>query len=138
MKITLYELFILCDIDNTDIGDDVYDWGVNFACYVDKGKCKDYYNKLMRMFATQIECDKYRPNWYSHCFVSKYIKEHIDVFRTFLNEENREGFKPENYNNTENDDEQFFDIYMTSMEQLISGNYSDKQYEKLYKMLGGK
>ena len=138
MKITLYELFMLCDIDNTDIGDDIYDWCVNFACYTDKSKCKDYYDKLMRMFATQIECDKYRPTWYSNCFVSKYIKDHIDVFKTFLNEENIKGVRPQDCENCETDDELFYDVYMSSMEQLINGNYSDRQYEKLFKLLGGK
>ena len=135
MKITLYELFQLCQIDNTDIGDDVYDWGVNFSCYIDKKKCTDYYSKLMRYFATQIECDHYQPKWYSNCFVSKFIKEHLDVFTKFFNEENNENYQPQKYEDI--DDELFYDIYMTSFESLIVGNYNDEQYEKLFKMLKG-
>ena len=135
MKITLYELFQLCDIDNTDIGDDVYDWAVNFSCCVNKKDCTDYYSKLMRYFATQIECDHYDPKWYSNCFVSTFIKEHLDEFTKFFNEENNENYQPQKYSDF--DDELFCDIYMTSFENLIVGNYSEEQYEKLLKMLKG-
>lgn len=137
MKITLYELFQLCDIEDTDISDDVYDWWVDFSCCTDKSKCTDYYDKLMRYFATQIECDRYRPNWYSNCFVSKFIKEHLNVFRQFLNEENREGRRPKDCEDSETDDETFYTIYMTSMKQLIGGDYSERECEKLFKMLKG-
>lgn len=138
MRITLYELFQLCDIESTDIGDDVYDWCENFSCYTDKSKCKEYYDKLMRFFAIKIECDRYRPNWYSNCFVSNFIRENIEVFTKFLNEENIEGHRPMDYANEPMDDELFYDLYMGSMRFLIAGEYSEKQYEKLFKMFGGK
>lgn len=136
MRISLYELFDLCDLDDTDICDDVYDWAVNFSCIVNKSDCLDYYDKLMRLFATKIECNKYRPNGYTNCFVSQFIKDNMFVFTSFLNEENREYCRPKDYDDI--DDDVFYDIYMQSIEQLITGGYSDRQYEVLYKMLGGK
>ena len=136
MRMTIYEMFIFCELEDTDICDVKYDFANNFACYTKKGDCKDYYDKLMRMFATQIECEHYRPKWYSPCYITEYIEKNIDVFNKFMNEENNESFRPKNY--TDIDDETWYDLYMETFKNLINGNYSERQYEKLYKMLGGK
>ena len=136
MRMTIYETLVFCDIDDLDIADDIYDFANNIGCERDKSKIKDPYDKLMRFFCTHIELSNYRPKWYSNAFVSEFIKKNIDVFNKFMEEENNEMFRPSTYD--EIDDETWYDLYMQTFANLINGNYSDRQYDKLYKMFGGK
>ena len=132
---TIYEMFLFCEIDETDIGDDTYDWVNNFSCCMDKSKAKNPYDKLMRYFATNIEVSNYKPKWYSNAYVSDFIKKHIDAFNKFMNENNIEGFRPCEYDDI--DDETWYDLYMNTFSNLINGNYSDEQYAELLKLLKG-
>lgn len=135
MRMTIYEMFLFCEIDGTDIADDVYDWVNYFGCCMDKSKSKDAYDKCMRYFATHIEVSNYRPKWYSNAFVSEFIHKNIDAFTKFMNENNITGFRPCEYD--EIDDELFYDLYMNTFGSLINGNYSDSQYAELLKLLKG-
>lgn len=137
MKITLYELFTLCNITDTDIADNTYDFVVNFSCHLKKGQCHDHYELLMRKFATQIECDRFDVDTptMAHCDIYGFIKKNIDVFTRFMNEENKEDYQPQNYE--EIDDETFYDLYFNTFESLVVGNYGESDYEKLFKALGG-
>lgn len=133
---TIYELLSFVEgIDGIDIGDDVYDFVTHIDCHIKKGECKDNYDKCMRYLCTQLELSCYRPNWYSNCYISEYIKKNIDAFTKFMDEENDEKFKPKNYEDI--DDEMFYDLYLNTFENLVVGNYADQDYEKLLNYLKG-
>lgn len=140
MKISLYELFGLCNLDSVDIADNTYDFAVNFACNLDKNKCKDYYDKLMRMFAIGIECGNFEI-WSSpvaHCDIVAFIRQHYTSFNVFMSHNNRDGYKPQEYDLVEEDTDLWYDLYMNTFESLVIGNYSDEQYKELYQLMGGK
>ena len=80
-----------------------------------------------------MELGNYRPNWYSTCYISEYIKKNIVAFNRFMNEENDEKFQPQHYE--EIDDETFYDLYLNTFENLVAGNYADEDYEKLLRYL---
>lgn len=134
MRMTIYEFLSFCeDVDGLDIGDDVYDFVTHIDCKLKKGQCKDNYDKCMRYLCTQMELGNYRPNWYSTCYISEYIKKNIVAFNRFMNEENDEKFQPQHYE--EIDDETFYDLYLNTFENLVAGNYADEDYEKLLRYL---
>lgn len=140
MKITLYELFDLTKMDSVDIADNVWDFMTNFGCKVKKDKCKDYYDKLMRLFAINIECNHFelRSSPVAHCYISEYISKNINAFNTFMGKNNRDGYKPSEYKLVEEETDLWYDLYMNTFESLVVGNYSDDQYKELYELLGGK
>lgn len=137
MKITLYELFTICDIDETDIADNTYDFIINFGCCIKKGQCNDNYDLLMRRFATKIDCDKFDIDspTLAHCDITGFIKKNIKAFNVIMEEHHWDDYKPSSYDDI--DDETFYDLYFSTFENLVTGNYSDKIYGELLKALGG-
>ena len=137
MKTTLYELFTLCGITETDIADNTYDFAVNFSCHLKKGQCHDNYDLLMRRFATQIECDKFDVDSTSmaHCDIYGFIKKYLNQFNVFMNEYNRDGYRPIEYEDI--DDETFYDLYFETFQSLVVGNYSDEAYGRLLHLMLG-
>lgn len=134
MRMTIYELLSFVEgIDGIDIGDDVFDFVTHIDCHIKKGDCQDNYDKCMRYLCTQLELSNYKPNWYSNCYISEYIKKNIVAFDRFMNEENEEKFQPQNYDDI--DDETFYDLYLNTFENLVVGNYADEDYEKLLRYL---
>lgn len=134
--VSLYQM--ICHVGSGfDICDDEYDWGVYMDCYKSWEECDDYYDRIILLFALNIRCVKYNDDWYSPCKVSEFIAENIKAFRQFFNEENREGYRPMDYENADDShsDEGFYEAYMMPLESLIAGNYSEDDYEKLYKLL---
>ena len=139
--VSLYEAIMRQNGEGFDICDNVWDWGIYIGCpksFEEAGD--DWYDKCMLLFCLNIRCKKVQPKWYSICLVSQFIKENIEVFRTFFNERNREGFRPSDYKHADDDTEDagFFEAYMEPMESLIAGNYSESDYKDLYLLLGGK
>lgn len=118
-----------------DITDNYWDWG----CYFEtprKLECKDFYDKCMLYFAENITIIKYAKDWYSTCLISDFIMENLEAFNQFMNEENADDYKPINFEPIESiEDDLMIDIYIATFESLICGNYSEKDYEKLYKYL---
>lgn len=145
---TLYNAIMMTNGEGFDICDDVWDWGIYFGCPKSFEECEskdpdmeyDWYEALMLLFALNITCTKIQPKWYSVCLITQFIKDNIDVFRKFFNENNREGYRPMDYENAEDDtvDDGFYEAYMQPMESLIAGNYSYSDYEELYKALTNK
>ena len=138
---SLYEAIMRENGEGFDICDDVWDWGIYIGCARSFEECgDDWYEKCMLLFCLNIKCTKVQPKWYSICKVGEFIKENIDVFRTFFNEQNREGYRPSDYKNADDDttDAGFYEAYMQPMESLIAGNYCDSDYKELYLKLGGK
>ena len=120
-----------------DIADDIWDWGNYFETPRNFKECKnDYYNLLMWHFANNIEIVKYQQDWYSICKVSEFIYKNIKAFNQFMNEENRDDYRPNEYEEIESvDDGLMVDIYLPTFENLINGNYSDDDYKKLCEYL---
>lgn len=134
---SLYEVLMLTGHEDMDICDSVFDWGSNMGCYKSFEDCNDYYDKLMLLFCLNITCTKVNEKWYSCCDISRFISEHQDTFDKFMNEENREGYRPQDYSHKLDyeKDEDFYDLYLNTFESLIIGNYAESDYQKLYEML---
>lgn len=127
---TLKEIMDLNNNYGFDICDETFDWGTYFYADFEEEK-GDSYNDLMCLFAEEIVCIKYKKDYYSICQVSQFILSYKEAFDRFMNEENNEFYKPKNYDNiTMNDGD--FEIYLLTFENLIIGNYSNSDYEKLY------
>ncbi len=138
---SLYEIFGYTNTEGFDICDDVWDWGIYIGCARSFEECGDsYYEKLMLLFCLNINCSKVQADWYSVCNVSTFIKQNLKVFKTFFNKYNREGYRPKDYKNADDDnkDDGFYEAYMMPMESLIAGNYCESHYKELYLKLGGK
>lgn len=129
---TLYELVNFAG--GFDICDDDFDWGIYFDF---SDGSNDAYDQFMITIAKQIEVIKLKQDQYSPCKVADFIVKNLDAFKKFFNEENREGYRPMDYENADNNtvDEGFFEAYMQGMESLIAGNYTDDDYKKLLKLL---
>lgn len=131
---TIKEVFDLKGITEFDIGDEIFDWVSNF-CYCDPQE--DYFDKCMYFMADKINVLTYRYGWYSCVDVSRFISENQEAFDKFMNEHNREGFRPCNHDKITIDDEEFYDLYMLTFRNLIEGNYCDSDYKCLLELLGG-
>lgn len=126
-------------IDGADICDEIWDWGIFLSC-PDKGDVADLddaYDKFCLILCLNLTCKKFVPDFYTPCNVCEFIEAHRKTFDAFLEEENREGFRPSDYPKplNSNQDEGYYEVYMLSMENLIAGNYADSDYEKLVNML---
>lgn len=137
---TIYETLRLCNVNDMDICDDDWDWGICVQCEDNFEQCHDYYDKFMLLFCLNVVCLKFNREWYSPCKVCDFIEQNRKAFDKFLNEENRESCRPMDFTSKLccDEDNGYYEIYMQSLEQLIAGQYSERQYEKLYKYLGGK
>ena len=139
LNISLYQLITLIG-DGLDIADDIYDW-VNYYDFSTEEQEEDYYyyNEICKLFAMNIKVIDYRPKYYTICDITSFIKENIKAFTKFMNEQNREDFRPANYTEDElKDDELFYDLYLGTFASLINGYYSEKSYSTLYHYLIGK
>lgn len=133
----LLELIKLND-DGFDISDKIWDWGNYFYCDADIENHKDYYDKLMHLFAEHIDVIKFNKDWYTVCDVSGFIWNNLNAFSRFMNAVNNENFQPCIQGVCESvDDDLMFDIYIATFQELINGNYCDEDYEKLFYYLGG-
>ena len=136
---SIYEVLMFNQQEDMDICDDIFDWGSNIGCKKSFEDCEDYYDRLMLLFCLNIKCKRYNRDWYSCCKICEFIEANKEVFDNFMEEENREEYRPSFYGTPiTSDDEDFYDLYLTTFESLIIGNYAESDYEKLYKALGGK
>ena len=124
--------------DGFDIADDIFDWG-NYFGYNEKSN--DCYDKVLDFMAEHIEFVKYQKEWYSICKITDFIVKYQKQFDKFLNEVYKKEYTPkylcEKYDipRISEDDELFYDIYFEMFSSLINGNFSDNNYELLYKIL---
>ena len=132
---TLYEMMKLKG-EGFDVSDNTWDWGT-YIGYVEDEDDLDYYDKFTLYLTKNVEIERYNDDWYSPCKVCEFIVAHQDAFRKFFNEENREGYRPMDYENGDDStiDEGFYEAYMMGLESLLVGNYSESDYKKLYTLL---
>ena len=137
MALTLKELIKMSN-EGYDVADDIFDWATNYDYDID---LEDYYGKALDLMASEIEVVKIQPKWYTICKFSEFIEKYQDVFDKFFNEENKEVYTPKyackelGVDRLNKDMEEFYDIYLNSLESLIAGNYCESDYKKLYEML---
>lgn len=139
-ELSLYEVLQIAGSDGCDICDDDYDWGVYLGFQESWEKCTDFYDKCMLLFALNLKCSGYHPDRYSSCDVAKFIWRNREPFERFMNEENRTEYRPRYWQKKgetidPDEDGVFYDVYMTTFESLIVGNYSEHDYQKLFKYL---
>ena len=137
--VSFYEAMRSAGMDGCDICDVDWDWGI-YLGVPEAGsldECEDSYDKLMLLFCLNIRCKEVRPDWYSPCYVAAFVEENRAAFDKFLEEENREGYRPSDYDAPlkADEDEGYYEVYMQSMECLIAGNYCESDYEKLVRYL---
>ena len=146
---SLYEVLKLVSQEDTDICDDIWDWCSNlgYGGYdsfeeIDNHYGKDNpdggYYKFILLCCLNIKVKKYQPKWYTVCYVSKFIDENRAAFDKFMNERNREGYRPKDFKgkiDIDDDEELFYEVYMQTFENLIIGNYCDSDYLELFNYL---
>lgn len=129
---TIYEFMKFSDKDGFDISDEIFDWGTYFGIDL-HSFAQDSYDVVMVYFANHIEMVQYREGWYSCCKVSEFIQAHRQAFDKFMTAANSEHYQPNDKITI--DDEEFCDIYISTFESLVCGNYADEDYELLFDLL---
>ena len=129
---TIYEFMKFSDKDGFDITDEIFDWATYFGADL-HDTTNDSYNVVMVYFANEIEMVNYKENCYSCCKVSEYIQKHRMAFDKFMKQANNSACQPDD--EVTIDDEEFCDLYLSTFESLVCGNYADEDYELLYELL---
>ena len=129
---TIYEFMKFSDKDGFDIADEIFDWATYFGADL-HDTTNDSYNVVMVYFANEIEMVNYKENWYSCCKVSEFIQKHRMAFDKFMKQANNSAYHPDD--EVTIDDEEFCDLYLSTFESLVCGNYADEDYELLYELL---
>ena len=120
-----------------DISDNTFDWGAYIEFTDEPNEEIDWYNEFCKEIAQRTEVVHINQDWYSPCKVSEMIVANMDAFKKFFNEENREGYRPMDYENADDStsDDGFYEAYLQGLESLLVGNYAEEDYEKLVKLL---
>lgn len=129
---TIYEFMKFSNKDGFDIGDEIFDWATYFGADL-HDTTNDSYNVVMVYFANEIEMVNYNEDWYSCCKVSEFIQSHRKAFDKFMVKCNNKNYQPND--KITMDDEEFCDLYLSTFESLVCGNYADEDYELLYELL---
>lgn len=139
-EISFYDACLLSHIDGADISDKDWDWGIYFGI-PDGAKsiddCEDSYDKFCFILSLNLKCEGIVPDWYTPCDVCGFIEAHRKVFDRFIEEANREGYRPSDFDEPliASEDKGYYEVYMGTMENLIAGNYAESDYEKLVRYL---
>ena len=130
MKMKFKDAMNFVEKRGCDIGDETWDFGTYFE--FDSSSKDDGYDFVMNYIAENLTINKYREDWYSPCEISEFIMNNKKFFDAFMKECNNEDYQPQECGK---DDEEFFDIYLSTFEGLVSGNYSDDDYFYLTKLI---
>ena len=132
---SLYKALVASNMDGCDICDNDWEWGIYLGIPEAKSvdKCEDGYDKLCLLLVLNLNTTGIKRDWYTPCDVCAFVEKNRKAFDKFLEEENREGCRPSDYDHKlrANKDDGYYEVYMESLEQLIAGNYSDGNYDKL-------
>lgn len=140
---TLWETLNFIGESDRDISDTIYDFYTNMGISKDVKEDEEItkenaYDHWCNLVAKHLVVDKI-INDYAVCVkLTDYIWARREVFEKFMNEENREGYRPMDYDPEDINPEidgVFYDVYLTTFECLVIGNYAESDYLKLYKML---
>lgn len=142
MKITLYELFTLININECEISDNTLNYYVDFSCFVKKGQCKTNCDLLMRYFSTKIECNDFHISLIglkhtAHCDVIGFIIANINPFFTFIQKHNKNFKNDVLFIGDKVNEDLFRSQYLDTFTKLIRKEYTDEQCGELLKLLQG-
>ena len=138
-EMTLWQLMQMLHNGDLDITGTRWDWGTCMCVDLEPGEDEDYYNKFMRLICMNIKVLKYKPDWYTQTTIEDFMWNNRDIFKPFFNENNRVGYRPKDYKGISPDaDTGFYEAYMEPLESLMVGNYTDEDYEYLYKQFEAK
>ena len=134
---TLYEALHFCG-GGTDICDSDWDLCVYFETSETEEPDEDAYDRFMRVIALNLlidEPERYVPaDGYPSCRIADFMWENRDIFEPFFNENNRDGYRPEDYDElSPSFDSGFYEAYMMPFESLVVGNYTEEDYDYLTK-----
>lgn len=137
MKITLVpegnSLAKILDGACIDITGEIFDWGIAFSCHSTLEQCQDFYDKVMFLFGCNVQLTKLVPNWYSQTTIENFIINHRKVFEKFMEKTYEEEYIYD-WSTIKNDSEEFYDVFLNLMENLICGNCCEEDYEILWNL----
>lgn len=138
---TLWDAMIKGIIGDIDLYDYAWDWAVasGVDIYTPEEEM-DGYAKAQKWIAQHIMVDTDTVGSYAiECNASDMMWKYREVFDPFLEKHNKYAYRPSTWKHLDPDeDDGFYEVYMCSLESLIVGSYSDKDYEELYRMLSAK
>ena len=138
-KISFFDACRYNQIDGADICDEDWDWGIFLSCpdESDIDKLDESYDKFCLILCLNLKCRGIVHDWYTPCDVAHFIEENRKAFDRFMDEENKEGYRPKDYKEPLRWDEDggYLEVYMGTMENLIAGNYAEGDYAKLIQYL---
>ena len=138
-EISFFDACRLNQVDGSDICDNDWDWGIFLSCpdESDIDELDEAYDKFCLILCLNLKCKGIVHNWYTPCDVAHFIEEHRKAFDRFMDEENKEGYRPKDYDKPLKWDEDggYLEVYMGTMENLIAGNYCESDYAKLIQYL---
>ena len=119
--------------DCVDITGRIFDWGIAFGCPSSLEECRNYYDKIMYLFGCNIKLIKLVPNWFSWTTIEQFIVDHRKVFEKLMEKTYKEEYIY-NWNTISNDSEEFYDVFLNLMEDLICGGASEEDYKILWNL----
>ena len=140
---TLAEVFKLIGEEDSDVADDVFDFYSNI-CYCQNDSQKDEITdanyKCMNLICELVKVEKMVPACcgnvpYIICKFTEFIESYKQAFIDYMNESYKEGYgyRPAEWDKIyDQDDEEFYDTFLSEFECLITGNRCDSDYNMLY------
>lgn len=118
-----------------DITGEDWDWGTYFESPETFEECNDYYDKFMYLIACNVYVIQFKSDWYTITTIEQFIREHVNTFKKFINENWREECIP-NWETIEEDSEDWYEIFIDDLfEPLFNGQYCESHYKELYDLL---
>lgn len=118
-----------------DISDTIYDY-LNYFDFTDSDD-NDAYDKVMIWLAKHIEVVRYfqPPSEQLECKIAEFIEGKRKIFDKYCAYLYVADYQPQNMDYIEFESEEFYDYYMALFSDLINGNHSDKDYQKLLEII---
>lgn len=128
---TLYDCIKMYN-EGLDICDNIFDYTshIDFTERAD-GTPRDAYSAAMIAIAKRLEVLTPRPDWYTECEITEFLSTYESVLKALMEEylEHMPEPDPE-----EDAQEAFYDIYITTFDQLTKGSWHEEAYARLVEL----
>ena len=132
---TLYEFLKAKKNHEIDITDTVFDMAVCYVLPDWEDPDLDDMDKSLIIIAQQLNVDWFDDS-YACVDLTDWCSKNRKILDKLLNEHNNEAHRPASYpEQISPDEELFYDVYVSSIEQMIYGGYGESTYKDLYKLL---
>ena len=129
---TLYDCIKMYN-EGLDICDNIFDYTshIDFTERAD-GTPRDAYSAAMIAIAKRLEVLIPRPDWYTECEITEFLNLYETSLKALMEEylEHMPEPDPE-----EDAQEAFYDIYITTFDQLTKGSWPEDAYARLVELL---